>query len=255
MPKRDDISYRKTQEKSRKNVDAWKQWSDTDIDELSSIGEYHPKDMVIKRSTFDFVKTYISSYHYAKTTPISYKDIFVGYYGNKIAGIVIYGLGTSVNQYTSLIPDIKNGEYRELVRVWSPDGMPKNTESRLIGKSLKMLSKKIRLVLSYSDPGQNHLGIIYQATNWLYCGMSVGGKQLVDKNGFTSHIRLLGIYKRTHPEYKNMPNNELMKLLGFEYKETKGKHRYVMLRGSKKEIKLMMELIKDKIKPYPKKEN
>lgn len=43
--------------------------------------------------------------------------------------------------------------------------------------SLKQLKKdvpQIRLVVSYADVDQHHLGTIYQATNWIYEGMSKG---------------------------------------------------------------------------------
>ena len=55
---------------------------------------------------------------------------------------------------------------RELTRLWSPDGMPKNTESKLISESIKLLPKEVRLILSYADPSQGHLGKIYQATKY-----------------------------------------------------------------------------------------
>ena len=50
-------------------------------------------------------------------------------------------------------------------------------------------------------------------------------------------------------------NDEIMKIYGWIYKESSGKHRYCYLRGNKKENKIMYEYIKDKIKPYPKLNN
>jgi SLT domain-containing protein len=58
-----------------------------------------------------------------------------------------------------------------------------------------------------------------------------------------------------HPELKAYNNDDLMKLLGYTYIGTAGKHRYVIFRGSKKDKKKLLLNIKNKILPYPKFEN
>ena len=126
-----------------------------------------------------FARPYIATFHYSKTMPDSTKYVYAGYLGDKLCGIVCYGMGCGKNQHTALIPDIKNGQYCELTRLWCPNDMPKNTESKLISESLKMLPKEIKLILSFSDNSKNHNGIIYQATNWYYCGQNSGGKLLI----------------------------------------------------------------------------
>lgn len=47
--------------------------------------------------------------------------------------------------------------------------------SRALAYSLKMLRRQspgLRLIVSYADTKEGHLGTIYQATNWLYLGAS-----------------------------------------------------------------------------------
>jgi len=55
-----------------------------------------------------------------------------------------------------------------------------------------------------------------------------------------------------HPELKKLSNEEIMDMYGFSYKESSPKYRYVMLRGSKHEIRQNLIKIKDKIQSYPK---
>lgn len=55
-----------------------------------------------------------------------------------------------------------------------------------------------------------------------------------------------------HPEYKDLTNDELMEKLGLSYDMSGCKHKYVYLRGNKKDKKMLFSYIKDKIKPYPK---
>jgi hypothetical protein len=211
-------------------------------------------EMTIKRTSPSFAREYISTYHYTKTMPDSTMFCFTGYYKDALAGVIVFGMGSGKNQYTALIPNIQNGEYLELTRLWSPDGMPRNTESKLIMGSISLLPKEIKLIISFADPIRNHVGIIYQATNFYYCGMSAGGKVLVTEDKIEKHPRLLGIYKMRHPEYKDLSNDELMNMYGWIYKDSSPKYRYVLLRGSKHEKKEMYKLISPFVLPYPKRE-
>jgi hypothetical protein len=208
--------------------------------------------MKVMQVDVKYARSYIATYHYSKTMPDSTKYVYGGFYGDKLAGLVVYGMGSGKNQYSALFPNIQNGQYLELTRMWSADGMPRNTESKLIGESFKLLPPEIEILLSFADPSHNHVGTIYQATNWYYCGMSNGGRQLVTEDGIEKHTRLLGIYKMRHPEYGDISNEELMKMYGWHYQDTSGKHRYVFLLGTKQTKKKNYEFIKDKILPYPK---
>lgn len=224
----------------------------SEIDDNDLIYDGTPiKDIVIKPVSIKIARKYIASFHYTHTMPDSTRFAFAGYLNNKLCGVICYGMGCGKNQYTALIPDIENGQYLELTRLWCAESYPRNTESKIISGSLHLLPKEIKLVISFADSSMNHVGTIYKATNWYYCGMSNAGKVLIDESGLQKHVRLLGIYRARHSEYKNYSNKELLDLLGYKMVEGGAKHRYVMLRGSKKERRQMYNKIKDKILPYP----
>ena len=210
------------------------------------------KDMVVKQVTVQFARPYIATYHYSKTMPDSTKYVYAGYYEDKLAGIICYGMGTGINQYKYVVPTIEKGQYLELTRLWSPDDMPKNTESKLIAESIKMLPEEIKLIISFADDSKNHKGTVYQATNFYYLGINKGGKMMVTEDGIEKHPRLLGIYKMRHEELKDYTNKQLMELYKWTYKQGGCKHRYVYTRGSKVERKRMLNMFKDKIEDYPK---
>ena len=210
------------------------------------------REMVVSPISIETARGYIASFHYSRTMPDSTLYAYGGYINNKICGVVCYGMGCNKNQYTALIPNIKNGEYVELTRLWCADTFPRNTESRLISQSLKLLPYYVKLVVSFADEYQGHVGTIYQATNWYYCGQSSGGKMLVREDGIKKHPRLLGIYRKRHPEYKDMANDDLMELLGMKYTDDGRKFRYVFLRGGRREREEMYKQIQSKILPYPK---
>jgi hypothetical protein len=213
-----------------------------------------PRDMIIKEVPVSSVRGIIATNHYSKSMPDSTVICYVGLYGNTLAGVVALGVGTSPLQYKNILPNIKDGEYLELTRLWSPDICPKNTESRLVSLSLKSLPSRYKLIVSYADPSQGHEGIIYQATNFYYCGMTVANKsgRLIDSEGKERHQKSLNIYKIRRPEFKHMSYKEIAKEMGWMFIDNSAKHRYVMLRGSKREKAGYYRQIKHMVKPYPK---
>ena len=78
-----------------------------------------------------------------------------------------------------------------LTRLWLSDQLPRNSESKVLGISLRSLKRdtSLKFVLAYSDPAVGHLGIIYQATNWLYTGLSTATPLYDIGDGILHHSR------------------------------------------------------------------
>lgn len=216
--------------------------------------------MKVKEISRAFAREYIATFHYSKTFPDSTLYCYGGYLNDRLCGIVCYGMGCGKNQYTAIIPNIENGTYIELTRLWCVNDMPKNTESKLISESLKLLPKKIKIVLSFADESKGHCGIIYQATNWYYLGKNKGSTILENDKGIKKHGRLVGVYRQRHSEYKELSNKEILEKIGLKKVEGGIKHRYLYIRGTKKERKniyiyiyktrysLIQKLIKNRLK-------
>lgn len=63
--------------------------------------------------------------------------------------------------------------------------------SKLLKIAIVILKKdnpKLKLIISFADSNQNHLGIIYQATNWIYSGQTEKSKIWIYK-GKEYHTR------------------------------------------------------------------
>lgn len=192
-------------------------------------------------------RPYIATFHYSRTMPDSTRFCFGLFLQSRIVGVCTFGMGCGKNQYTSVIPDIENGTYIELTRLWVEDTIGRNAESFFISRCIKMLPREIKLVLSFSDEKQGHVGTIYQATNFVYLGKNGGGKMLIGPDGVEKHPRLLGIYRMRHPEYRGFSNRQLMDLLGYEYVQGGAKHKYAMGRD-----KRTRKLLASMAQPYPK---
>ena len=105
--------------------------------------------------------------HYAKRMPsISYA--FGLYESDKLVGICTYGMPAS----PFLCMGICGKEYKDKVIELNRlciESKQKNAASFLIGRSLQMLPNSM-IVVSYADTAQNHVGYVYQATNFFFTG-------------------------------------------------------------------------------------
>ena len=173
----------------------------------------------------------------------------------KLAGVAIYGYPVGRLTAGSISDYLKPDEVLELTRLFIFDDYGKNTESVVLSKTfnwLKQYAKDIKVLVSYSDPEQGHLGIIYQATNWIYQGNSIRlmknyGIKL-SKDGDWMHSRTVSATYGSH----NVEH--LKKKIGHTFwrKEEPEKHRYVYLLCNKKDKKKIMDTIKHPPLPYPK---
>ena len=147
-------------------------------------------------------------------------------------------------------------EVLELTRLYIDDGYGKNIESLSMGKSFKWLKQNasnIKMLISYADPEQMHLGTIYQATNWLY--QDCRDIQLMPNYSVSLGEPHKWIHSRTVFSKWGSHNVEhLKKHIGqtFYRKREAPKHRYLYFLGSSRENKKMRAQLKHDCKAYPK---
>lgn len=180
--------------------------------------------------------------HYAHRIPsISYA--FGLFLDNNLEGVITYGFPAS----NTLVEGICGKEYKDLVLELNRLCLVNNRKgeaSRLIGQSLKMLPKP-RIVVSFADSSQNHTGIVYQATNWIYTGLSAKRKEYAIKG--MEHL-----HSKTISEMGKL--SELKERFGddFYYRDRSRKHRYIYFLGTKDQVKNFHNLLKYPPQPYPK---
>jgi hypothetical protein len=187
--------------------------------------------------------------HYAKRIPpISYS---FGLFNenNILEGIATYGTPVS-----NTLRNLWNNKYKliELNRVVVNEGLEKNVLSYFIGKTLNKLPKPF-VIVSYADTSKNHNGYIYQATNWIYTGLSIPFKDIAVKGLEHQHHTTIEDLVRG----KENKVEELKKIFGdrLYYIDRPQKHRYFYFIGSKREINDMNKMLPYEIKEYPKGQN
>lgn len=162
----------------------------------------------------------------------------------RIMGVVVYGVSCSSTLLKGICGEEEKSNVYELTRLWIEDNTPKNTESYLIGNTLKLLDKEI--VVSFAEIQQGHLGIVYQATNFYYCGLSVKFRD----------PKVKGLEHQHHATYAHgMTMKQVREKYGDSnvyYVDRPRKHRYIYFNGSKTRKRQLLSKLKYKIQDYPK---
>lgn len=180
--------------------------------------------------------------HYAKRIP-QIMFAFGLYEENQLIGVVTYGIPAS----PALCMGICGKEYAdkvlELNRVCLMNN-DKNQASFLVANSIKLLPKPT-IIVSYADTGKGHVGYVYQATNFLYTGLSANRVDWTVKGLEHKHSKTLS---------DGMTLESIKEKYGddFYYTERSRKHRYIYFHGNKTQKKILNSLLKYEIEPYPK---
>jgi hypothetical protein len=187
--------------------------------------------------------------HYAKRLPsISYA--YGLFNDGELIGVCTFGTPSSA----ALRSGIAGAEYAdrvlELNRLCLVHNKP-NEASRLVAASLNLLPTPA-IVVSYADTEQGHEGIVYQATNFLYTGLSA--KRTDWKVQGLEHLHGQTIADQVrNDDGKRIDAIKAKYGDRFYLKERSRKHRYIALLGHKWEKRNMLRALKYPVVDYPKK--
>ena len=200
----------------------------------------HQYSYIVKPCTRFDARPFIVDIHYAKKfPPITY--LYGLYDENELVGVISYGVCPSDLVCRGICGYEHRKEVIQLNRLVLKYNR-KNEASFLVAKSLKMLPKPA-IVISYADTKQNHIGIVYQATNFLYIGLSLKMKEWRIKDS-DMHSRTIS-QQFSLEEKKSNPDK-------FYQVYRDRKHRYIYFLGNKKQIKTYKDKLNYKIEKYPK---
>jgi hypothetical protein len=186
--------------------------------------------------------------HYAGRIPsISYA--YGLFEGGNLVGVVTYGKPPAAPQRSGVCGPELSQYVLELNRLCLRNNK-RNEASQLVSASLKMLPKP-SIVISYADPQQGHAGYIYQATNFIYCGLTAKRSEWKIKGMEHLHSQTIADKYRHHDK----PSVAIRAEHGdnFYLKDRPRKHRYVYFTGSKVQRKNLKRELRYKVESYPKK--
>jgi len=162
---------------------------------------------------------------------------------NNLMGVVMYGTPASSPLRKGICGPEEASNVIELTRLWVDDVVEKNGESYLIGNTIPLVGKEI--IVSFAEIEKGHVGYVYQATNWIYTGLSkIRGNWTVK-----------GLDKHSHTIADKYTAKELREKFGdaFTTVPRPRKHRYIYFNTtSRKRKKELLTKLRYPIEAYPK---
>jgi hypothetical protein len=164
-------------------------------------------------------------HHYAKRLPpVSFA--FGLYEGEEMVGAVSFGVPASRHLQMGVCPS-NPAEVLELNRLCVLDCAGRNTESWFLSRVFKLLPP--RIVVSYADTTQGHLGYVYRASNFYYAGWT-------DMDRKTPRYDYLVPGKHSREAFRGGEGTLAMKV------RRKPKVKYWTLTGDSRDKKRLMKL-------------
>lgn len=203
----------------------------------------HVRDTIVGPASTADVTEFCRRYHYTNTGGnMTWR--WGLWHGVTMLGVVAYNLPA---------PDVCRSVFgpEHVDRVWHmgrlamADSAPPNSESRLIGGSLRAISAErpeVWAVLTYAATDAGHIGYVYQATNALYTGEAGQHPYFIDQDGVRHWVRIGG----------NGYSADRVRALGWRPMHGSAKHRYLYILGNKRERRERRALLRYPVLPYPK---
>ena len=202
------------------------------------------RDMIVAPVSPSDVQEFARRYHYTATGGSAVWRWGL-WHGPVLHGVVAYNLPTRTACESVFGPEHFD-KVIHMGRLVLSDESPRNSESRLIGGSLREIERNypaIWCVLTYAAADVGHIGTVYQATNAIYTGTTGVEHYYVDTRG------------RRRSNYVNGArlSKQCAENRGWTVHEGQPKHRYLYVLGNKAERRHRMNLLRLPSLPYPKK--
>jgi len=205
---------------------AW--WTDIEID----IGQAEMVEVGLRTAS-----KIIEKYEYLGTMCNAPMFAYGIRFNGQLGGVVVYGSPSPPSLATSVISKDSSDKVIQLGRGACVHWAHPHAGSKLIAYSLKQVEKLgYKVVIAFTDPDAGEIGTLYQATNWLYCGLTAKRPDYFDAQG----NRIVGHV------------GPIEQLSHVERRPRTRKGRYVFLLGNKSERRINRKLLKWEVEPYPK---
>lgn len=185
------------------------------------------------------------NFHYAKAVPAVQYAFNIFNDADEWCGVILYGGGANRNITAEF--GVCSGEILELVRCALNGKQGHGNTSKAVAMTMKELHKinpLVKILISYADLDQDHAGIIYQATNWIYLGQTnTDDCSAYIINGRKTHR------KSVYSKYGRQDFDWILQNVDPKAEKfyTKGKHKYIYCFD-----KALRKQYMKKAMPYPK---
>ncbi len=138
----------------------------------------------------------IQNHYSGRVVNNSYLHLGV-YLKGVLVGVLQFGYTLNPRRVGHIVEGTEIGQYLELNRMWLDDVAPRNSESRAIAYCIRFIRRAMPMVAwiqSFADERCGGLGVVYQASNFLYCGCHF--TRFFELDGDYYHEMLLTAHKK-----------------------------------------------------------
>ncbi|WP_288956031.1 hypothetical protein [uncultured Polaribacter sp.] len=149
------------------------------------------KEIIVKIIPSKIANNFVKKHHYSGKVVPNSKIHFGCFLDNQLHGVMSYGASINKKGTINLVKNTGWNEFIELNRMAFDDYLPKNSESRCISISIKMIKKNaphIKWIISFADGTQCGDGTIYRASGFKLVEVRKNAG-ICKLNGQVSHIK------------------------------------------------------------------
>ena len=144
------------------------------------------KDIILRVIPSNVANEFVRKYHYSGIIARTSKIHFGAFLSGRLHGVLSYGSPLDKSKVIGLVTDTKWNEMLELNRMAFDDFLPRNSESRCLAISFKLIKKNaphIKWILSFSDASQSGDGTIYRAAGFSLTGIKPNKSNIMMPDG------------------------------------------------------------------------
>jgi hypothetical protein len=148
------------------------------------------KEIIIKVIPSKIANEFVKKHHYSGKSVNSVLLNFGAFLDGKLHGVMQYGNPIMKTNVIGIVEKTKWNGFLELNRMAFDDYLPKNSESRCIAISIKLIKKNaphIKWILSFSDATQCGDGSIYRASGFLLTAIKKNEGIIKMPDGLITH--------------------------------------------------------------------
>ena len=142
------------------------------------------KHIIVKVIPSNIANAFVKKYHYSNKVVPNSSLHFGCFLDDKLHGVLSYGSPMDKKKMLGLVEGTGWNEMLELNRMAFDDYLPRNSESRCIAITIKLIKKQapqIKWILSFSDGTRCGDGTIYRASGFYLTGIKNNTGQRVDE--------------------------------------------------------------------------
>lgn len=196
------------------------------------------KNAELKETDLSTAAQVIKEYEYLGTMPNAPIKAYGIFFEGNIGGVIVFGAVSPPSVSRSVINNKYSSKVIQLARGACVHWAHPHSASKLISFGLSEIQKcGYKIAIAYADPDAGEIGTVYQATNWIYCGLTAKRPDYLRPDGsrWMGHMRA--------GDAKHLKKTDRTR-----------KGRYVYLMGTRKEkMELLKSLLWNKA-PYPKRD-